>query len=349
MMTAGCTGAGVSGQESASRMPPAPESSSGAAPEARQASGPRAAPAAGPATGSASGPATAAAPEPAARAPSPPHTCARVPFAVGIPLAEASGATYVPAAQAPYLVVAADSGRKGQIVELDPGSGEVLRAGHLPLDRDASDDLEGLTLVGDTFYGITSSGWMRHWRRRLPARGKAGAPAEARYELSKSSYPVGPAAPSGDVPPLVCKSPRDTNCARNYEGLCLRNPAVPDAHCAGFAASKTDGALYCLVFRGDGTLAIDPSRTIAVTRSEALTGCHFAPDEDLLWVGTNLLGGNRVYAVTGWDDPEKVRIESMGVMGTGFGEAIAVGPERAIYRFSDTATVRSLVDKYICE
>src|SRR5690606_1451189 len=114
-------------------------------------------------------------------------------------------------------------------------------------------------------------------------------------------------------------------------------------------ASKTDGALYCLGFREDGSLAMDPSRTIAVARPEALTGCHFAPHEDLLWVGTNLLGGNRVYAVTGWDDPAQVRIHDMGVLGTGFGEAIAVGPGRAIYRFSDTATARSLVDKYICE
>src|SRR5690606_7289633 len=162
---------------------------------------------------------------------------------------------------------------------------------------DASDDLEGLALVGSTFYGITSSGWMRHWRRRSPARAKPGEPARARYQQTRTSYPVGPAKPAGDTPPLVCKSPHDTNCARNYGALCLRNPAVSQARCAGFAASKTDGALYCLVFREDGSLAMDPSRTIAVARPEALTGCHFAPDEDLLWVGTNLLGGNRVYAV----------------------------------------------------
>lgn len=272
-----------------------------------------------------------------------PRVCKRSPFAVSLPLAEASGATYVPHARAPYLVVAGDSGTRGQVLELDPDTGAVLHAGHLPLDRQASDDLEGLSLVGDTLYGITSAGWMRHWRRLPP--GDAG---EARYELVRPAYPV---APGNGDPALVCDSPRATNCARNYEGLCLRNTpgAGPGPGCAGFAASKTDGVLYCLVFAADGTLAVDPRRAIAVARGETLTGCHFAPDEDLLWVGSNLFGGNRVSTVTGWGEPARARVEVVGMLGSGFGEAIAVGPGRLVYRFSDTASSRSLADKYICE
>lgn len=272
-------------------------------------------------------------------------TCKRQPFNAVLPLAEASGATLIPGPEGDVLLVVGDSGTRGQFLELDPHDGTVLASGRLPLGRGATDDLEGLSVTGDRVYGITSAGWMRHWRRH-PERAAA-----RRYELVRGPYPVAtPATATSEHGPLVCDA-RSINCGRNYEGLCLRNPVDPAAACAGFAVSKTDGVLYCLVFQDDGALRIDPASPIAVAAAETLTGCHFAPDAapDLVWVGSNAFGANRVFTVAGWQAPARARVDTVGMLGMGFGEAIAVGPAGALYRFSDTASDRSLADKYHCE
>jgi hypothetical protein len=270
--------------------------------------------------------------------------CTRQTFATPLPLAEASGAVYLPHPEKPVILLAGDSGTRGAFIELDPETGAVLASGKLPLGRGASDDLEGLTAIGDTIYGLTSGGWMRHWRRR-PDR-----PAARRYELVRGPYPVATASDDG----LVCGSARDTNCGRNYEGLCLRDPPDPAAACAGFAVSKADGALYCLTLEDDGSVRAHAGDRIAVAPPETLTGCDFAPPgrepaADLLWVGSNAFGANRVFTVSGWQTPARARVAMVGVLGLGFGEAMALGPAGAVYRFSDTASARSLADKYRCE
>jgi hypothetical protein len=251
-------------------------------------------------------------------------------FATSIPLAEASGAVYV-ATEPAHLLVIADSGNRGAYVEIDPDRGEVLARGALPLDDGASDDLEGLALVGDTYYAITSSGWMRHYQR-----------AGDGYRLEVEAYPV--AEPGGD-PPLVCATGKQGNCARNYEGLCL-SAGESSGACAGFAVSKTDGALYCLVRAGD-RLRLDAEQRIDVALGEVLSGCSFAPDGSL-WVGANLFGGRAVYRITGHDDPAAARVEEIGTLGPGFPEAIVAGPDGALWRFSDTNAAPSLVERFDC-
>lgn len=252
-------------------------------------------------------------------------------FADSIPLPEASGAVHVPALgeEPAHLLVISDSGNDGAYVELDPDSGEVLARGALPLDDGASDDLEGLALAGGVYHALTSSGWMRHYRRDGDG-----------YRLEVESYPL--AEPGGD-PPLVCSTGAKGNCARNYEGLCLGGG---DGACAGFALSKTDGALYCLVRDGE-RLRIDPGKRLEVALGEVLSGCSFAPD-GALWVGANLFGARAVYRITGHADPGSARVEEIGSLGPGFPEALATGPDGALWRFSDTNSGPSLAERYDC-
>lgn len=312
-----------------------------------------------------------------------PWRCTSKPFASPLPVAEASGAVYLAAAgRAPVVLVVGDSGNRGQYVELDAVTGEVVAAGHLPLGSGASDDLEGLTALGDTIYALTSAGSVRRWQRH-PAR-----VGEHRYTLTDGPYPLAPRSARGvsESAALVCDSPRHSNCARNYEGLCLHPRATPGAgvgtgagpggSCVGFAVSKTDGALYCLALDARGRLAIRRDRdgraldTLPVAMGETLTGCHFgaasaeatgggehgdaaggagADPAAALWVGSNWFGVNRVFAITGWQRPATARIDTVGTLGSGFGEAIAVGPGPTIFRFSDHANARSLAAAYLCE
>ncbi len=274
-------------------------------------------------------------------------SCTRQEFASPLPLAEASGATYLPDPETPVLLVVGDSGTRGAFLELDPANGKVLASGRLPLGHGASDDLEGLTLIGDTIYGLTSSGWMRHWHRHRKRSGNA------RYELVAGPYPV--AEPGADDEGLVCASARDVNCGRNYEGLCLRDAPDPAATCAGFAVSKADGKLYCLTLQTNGRVLARAEDPITVGPPETLTGCDFVPGaaagsaEDLVWVGSNAFAFNRVFTVAGWQTPASARVSLVGILGAGFGEALALAPGGAVYRFSDTANARSLADRYHCE
>ena len=261
--------------------------------------------------------------------------CVRSPeFKNSIDLAEASGASYVTSAgDPPYVLVIGDSGTNGAFLELDPTSGSVLTAGRLPLDPDASDDLEGVSVRQGIVYAITSAGWVRHWRKN-----------NGNYELVQSSYPI--ADPSSR---WVCRAQR-TNCARNYEGLCLRPGPVPAGECVGFAASKTDGQLYCLRMTATSQkLVISPEHSVGNVNRRTLTGCDFSPEGDRLWLGTNLLGGSFVYEVERWRSPKSASVKAVGAFGAGFPEAMALGPRAHFYRFSDTGASPSLADLFICE
>jgi hypothetical protein len=263
--------------------------------------------------------------------------CEKRGFPAQIPIAEASGATYVPATdgRSARLVVVGDSGTRGQLVEIDPDTGVVLAETTLPLDERANDDLEGFSHIGGTYYGLTSGGYLRTWTR-----------GEHEYELVDEAYPIGPA---GGEPDVVCKSPQRGNCGPNYEGLCLRDEPIATGDCAGYAASKTHGWLLCLVQSEDGRLRADLSRRIQVTGDDVLTGCHFVPGGDgELWAGTNLFGGNTVYRITGTAIPATAQITKIGRLGPGFAEAIALGPEGLMYRFSDTSLSPSFCESFVC-
>lgn len=261
-----------------------------------------------------------------ARAPS---SCTAQPFAASVDLAEASGATVL---EDGSIMVIGDSGTNGSFVRLDATSGEMLSRGTLPLDSGASDDLEGLSRIGDTLYAITSSGRMRHFL--ITSDG---------FEASEASYAL---ADESDAK-LVCKSAHSSNCGPNYEGLCLRSDAVADDDCAGFAASKTTGTLICLRLDKRGRLRLDPAHSIVVAEAQSLTGCDF-DTQNRLWFGTNFFTLNRIGFVEDWNDLHKRAITQLGAVGLGFCEAIAVGADDEVFRFSDTSGSPSLLSKYIC-
>ena len=273
--------------------------------------------------------------------------CERVEFPAELPVSEASGAAYLAAgsgsadtSDAGTVLVVGDSGNGGRYIEIDGSTGQLVRRGRFAMDRRASDDLEGLAVRGQVVYGITSSGWVRHWKR-----------GEKDYELIEPAYPI---APEGS--PQVCGSAFASNCGPNYEGLCLREPggeseagseAGSDAdRCIGFAVAKAHGTLYCVVSEG-GKLRVDPAHALRILPPGVATGCDFDA-EGVLWLGTNLFGGNRILRLRDWDDLERVTTETVDVRGSGFAEALAIGRDGAVYSFSDMASRTSGASKFIC-
>ena len=260
-------------------------------------------------------------------------SCRPLPAADDIKVGEASGATLLPGPTATILIVG-DSGNRGAYVELDAEKGQATGQGRLPLDKGASDDLEGLSVLGDEIVAITSSGWLRHWKRAGDA-----------FVQTRQAYPVAASARNG----MRCSSPRKTNCAANYEGLCLLPDEVKAGECRGFAASKRDGRLYCLELTDGGRLTVDSTRFIDISAPGTLSGCHFSPDGTELWAGTNILAVNSVYIVRGWQQPATTNKILMGPLGPGLSEAIAAAPDGLIYRFSDLGGFPSLLKKYRCD
>jgi hypothetical protein len=277
----------------------------------------------------------------AARADEPPEgtktangRCTKQAFATELSVPEASGSDWFEGADGPRILVLSDSGNGGAWLEIDPGDGAVKATGNLPLIRGPSDDLEGLAISGGVAYAITSSGFIRTWKR--------GAD---RWEMADGAYPIGP---PGDQPEsLACANPREVNCGKNYEGLCLADPMPADG-CVGFAVSKTDGTLICLVGDGHGRIYADPKHTLHVGDPGQLAGCEISPEGDRVWVGANLFGRNGVWAISDWRDPARARVEHIGDFGPGFCESIAVAPGSIVYRFSDTGGAPSLVEKWGC-
>lgn len=145
--------------------------------------------------------------------------CTELPFAASTPVPEASGAAWMELGGKPALLVVSDSGNHGAYAIIDADTGDTKEQGQLPLGKGAGEDIEGLAAQGDRFYGITSSGWIRVWKRD-----------GAGFQLVDGPYPLGPvdlpakSASGGNKPPegdgMVCDG-NSTNCGRNYEGLCL--------------------------------------------------------------------------------------------------------------------------------
>ncbi|MCE9572047.1 MAG: hypothetical protein K8W52_02705 [Deltaproteobacteria bacterium] len=259
-------------------------------------------------------------------------TCVPLPFADSIPLAEASGAVFLDTVAGRALLVVSDSGNDGAYALLDPGTGAVREQGVLPL-AGRTDDVEGLTREGagdaTRIIGLASNGTIYRW-----ARGASGFTLDGDPTLIS------------DRDEFTCPKRRG-NCAKNFEGICLA-PVAPASGCVGFAASKEDGRLWCLVRRGD-RLTIDPAVSIAITSGDAIADCAFTPDGRAVLVGANAFGADQVWRVDGWQTPTTATISDVGMLGPGFAEVLAVDRGGLIYRMSDLGGAPSLTGKYRCE
>jgi hypothetical protein len=238
------------------------------------------------------------------------------------------------------ILVVGDSGRKGAAMAWSRAGG--TRALVLPLDDKASDDLEGMAWqadpTGGRLYTLTSSGAVQ----RFVPDGAGGLRADG------DAYRIGP-------PPISCADLRGINCGKNWEGLCLRSSATR-ARCAGYAASKKETALYCVVRDDAGRLAVDPQRPPVILGLERLTAregvlsdCAFGapggPAEDVLLVTTNFFGGSQTYAV----DEATGRASPLEVASTGSNEAIAVDHDGAFYAFLDDNGETSVAVRSVCQ
>ncbi len=277
---------------------------------------------------------------PAAVASSGAPACALLPFAQSTPVHEASGAAWMTIDGALGLVVISDSGNDGEYAIVDPETGKTGELGKLPLGG-AGDDLEGVAVRGGKLVAVTSAGWIRVWDRK----GKGFALVEGPYAIGPVTLPDKPNnlnhAHPGDG--MACKG-EGTNCARNYEGLCLA-PEPVTGRCVGFVAAKADGALYCLVDR-DGTLVAERGGAIAVARPGTIADCAFT-DDGRLFVGSNMFDLGKVFRIDGWQDPASAKIVAIADLAIGFPETLAARGE-VIYRMSDTGSAPSLMAKYRC-
>jgi len=272
-------------------------------------------------------PASVSAPKPgpvAASSDMDPGHCGQQPFAESTPLPEASGAAWLVVEGKLSLVVVSDSGNNGAYAVLDPDTGATREEGKLPLGTGAGDDIEGFAAHDGKLFGLTSDGWMRVWQRKGSG-----------FELIDGPYAIGDQADG-----TTC--PTKKKCAINYEGLAL---AATPKGCAGFACSKGEGRVYCLTEQA-GHYAIDHSRSIAVTKPNALGDCTF-DDKDGLWVGDNVFGLDQVFRIDGWSAPATAKVLPVNAFGVGFPEVIAVRGD-VIYRMSDTGGSPSLLGKFRC-
>jgi outer membrane protein assembly factor BamB len=251
--------------------------------------------------------------------------CSPLPFAETSPVPEASGAAWLTIDGTLSLVVISDSGQDGAYAILDPDTGETREQGKLPLGA-AGADIEGFAGRGDRIYGLTSSGWLRAWERK-----------DQGFALVLGPNPIGGSG-------MVCGA-KKTNCGRNYEGLCLVDPAHAKGPCVGFVAAKADGKLYCLVDQ-NGTYVAKHELSIPVAKPGAIADCAFA-DDGTLWVGSNLFDLAQVYRVEGWDAPKTAKVTPFAQLGIGFPEVIAVRGD-VVYRMSDTGGSPSLLAKFRC-
>lgn len=290
-----------------------------AAPTATDASGPNpAGPKATPSgpSGGASRPAPMGTPTP----PVPdlgPLTCTRdFDFPSELPIHEASGAIDVTFGGQPHLLVAADSRNDGEAILIPLPAGAPVISLVLPLDPNVSDDIEGLATAGGAVYALTSAGAVT---RFLPAAGGAVG-----FTRDGAAYRIG-------APPLSCSSLTSTNCGKNWEGLCLRPTAPAAGGCAGYAASKEEGALYCVRITGT-TLAIDvATKPIVLALPEhALSDCSFGANA--LVVTTNGADDSKSYIV----DETTGELEPLPVTGFGSNEAIHLGADGALYQLEDS-------------
>ncbi len=241
------------------------------------------------------------------------------------------------------ILVVGDSGRHGAAMAWSREGG--FRPMTLALDAAACDDLEGMAWLeessGAHLYTLTSSGAVR----RFAPDGKGA------LRRDEDAYAIG-------APPLTCADLRDGNCGKNWEGLCLRASGI-QARCAGYAASKTETALYCLVFGPGGHLSVDSGvepiklPVDRILRSQgALSDCAFGarggPAERLLLVTTNVFGGSATYLVNE-AAASGDRLTPIQVLSTPSNEAIAVDRNGWLYAFMDDNGETSIATRFRCQ
>jgi hypothetical protein len=227
------------------------------------------------------------------------------------------------------LLVLSDSGNAGEglLWAIPHGPFRPIR---LALDATASDDIEGAAWSGGHLYTLTSSGAVRRFR----GDGRGG------LEREGDAYAIGPA-------PYACSALTNINCGMNYEGLCLRSSS---ARCAGYAASKSQGQLFCVVFDHE-RLRIDPQKPPLVldVAHNALSDCTFGagggPAKDILLVTTNLYGGSKTYQV----DEATGRLLLLDVAGLPNNEAIAVDSDGSFYELMDSDSRVSFAYRMTCK
>jgi hypothetical protein len=255
-----------------------------------------------------------------------------LPFATSTPVPEASAAAWMKIDGKDMLVVVGDSGQHGAYGLVDPETGETTEQGKLPLGE-GGDDIEGLSTwpgPNTRLYGLTSAGWMRVWER-----------VDHGFKLFEGPYPIG----EGN---MICGIDR-SNCARDYEGLCLRpaHGGLNPLFCAGYVASRTDGALYCLTMLNEpNDLQVDRSRSIKITRKGALADCAYGAD-GTLWAANNLFGDSQVYRIDHEFQPDKAKVVPIAQIGVGFPEVVAVRGD-TFWRMSDAGGTPSLMSKFRC-
>jgi outer membrane protein assembly factor BamB len=271
-------------------------------------------------------------------APSADAECEPLPFAESSMIPEASGAAWLTIEGKPTLVVISDSGNDGAYALLDPDTGKTLEQGKFPLGA-AGPDIEGLATRGDRVFGITSSGWLRAWERK----GQGFALVVGPDPIGAVDLPDKKGPPTGTG--MVC-GPKKSNCGRDYEGLCLVEPAQQKGPCVGFVASRADGHLYCLVDQ-NGAYVAKYEQRIHVGKPGAIADCAFA-DDGTLWVGANMFGLSQVYRIDGWDRPTTAKVVPFAKIGVGFAEVLAVRGD-VFYRMSDTGGAPSLLAKFRCK
>jgi len=253
-------------------------------------------------------------------------------------LAEASAAVeFEPRPGERAIIALADSGNHGEAMIWPISPPGALRPVKLELDTLASDDIEGAACTRGHLYTLTSSGAVR---RYTPS-------AAGELVRDRAAYAIGPR-------PYTCDTLWDGNCGKNLEGLCLRPapasaPASTKPPCAGYAASKTESALYCVAFLGDA-LTIDTKRSpIKLDLApQALSDCAFGSAggaaEGTLVVTTNIYGGSTTYAV----DEATGAVSAIDVPGLLNNEAVVIDRDGALYLFMDGNTSISPTFRQTC-
>ena len=243
--------------------------------------------------------------------------CEKLPFAESTPVPEASGAAWLTIDGHDRLVVISDSGNHGAYGILDPDTGATVEQGTVPMGE-WGDDFEGFAARRGTLYALLSGGWLLAYVRDGNGFRVVGAPEPLGDRIEPADLPR--LTISNNAPPkgtgMVCGGPKQNNCGRNFEGLCLDDsPGAPHSPCAGFAAAKSDGKLFCLV-EHDGHYTADFTRSIAVTKPGALADCAF-DDQGRLWAGNNFFDRSEVYRIDNWQGPAHAHVVEIGELEIG--------------------------------
>lgn len=265
--------------------------------------------------------------------PKAPFSCASAsfPLALSVPEASASAEVELTTGKREMLVIS-DSGNAGVSLLVTIPNGPT-RGITLALDTTiASDDVEGAAWRDGHLYTLTSSGFAR----RFSPDGQGGLTRD------QDAYAIG-------ADPYACLDGTDVNCGKNYEGLCLRASSL--AHpCAGYAASKAEGKLYCLTL--DANAKLVASTTVPAIDlklgADKLSDCAFGTPggkgEEALVVTTNVNNFSQSYRV----EEATGTLKKLPINSLINNEAIAIDKDGSLYVFDDNSSKTSTAAKMEC-